>query len=121
MPEALVCYRCGAGLESLPLPLGRLDECPACRVQLHCCRMCRFFDPQVARQCREDDAADVSDKHRANFCDYFKPNPQAHDPRFARADRQARDQLSALFGDGHGDAPESPPPAGGPDPDDLFR
>ncbi len=69
-------------------------------MQVHVCRMCVFFDPQVARQCREDDAEEVKEKERANFCDYFKPNPNAHDPRFASAESRAKDQLAALFGDG---------------------
>ena len=117
MAGQLLCYRCGASLQELPLPLGRLDECPACSVQLHCCRMCVYYDPRVPRQCREDDAEDVRDKFTANFCDYFKPSPDAHDPRFAAADARARDALASLFGDGEGGPDESP----ATDADKLFK
>jgi hypothetical protein len=93
------CYRCGATLAELGLPLGRLDECPACEVQVHVCRMCTRYDPLVLKQCREEDAEEVRDKARANFCDYFKPSAAAHDPSFVAADNQARGQLADLFGE----------------------
>ena len=113
------CYRCGASLAELGLPLGRLDECPACEVQVHVCRMCTHFAPQVVKQCREDDAEEVRDKFRANFCDYFKPSAAAHDPSFAAADSQARGQLAGLFGDADeaGQSPDDPAGAA----DDLFK
>ena len=118
MTEVLSCYRCGASLAELPLPLGRLDECPVCSVQLHCCRMCRFYAPQRPRQCIEDDAEEVREKFRANFCDYFKPSAEAHDPRYASSDARARNQLDALFGDGDaGDDNAGGPPAA----EDLFK
>ena len=100
MVTPLQCYRCGASLADLPLPLGRMDECPACATQVHVCRMCIFFDPQVPKQCREDDAEEVREKSRPNFCDYFKPSAEAHDPSFAAAEQQSRDQLDSLFGGG---------------------
>lgn len=100
MAEELVCYRCGGSLAALPLPLGRLEECPACTIQLHVCRMCIFFDPNVAKQCREDDAEEVKEKERANFCDYFKPSPAAFDPKFGAAEAKAAGELAALFDEG---------------------
>lgn len=114
---SLCCYRCGASLAALSLPLMRLDECPACTVSLHCCRMCEFFDPGVARQCREDDANDVKDKFNANFCDYFTPGADRYDPSFTAAESQSRSQLDALFGDGGPDEPD----AATDDAEDLFR
>lgn len=119
MGQTLICYRCGASLASLSLPLGRIDECPECTIQLHVCRMCRFYDPQVAKQCREDDAEEVRDKARPNFCDYFNPSADAHDSSFAAAESQSRDQLDDLFGDG-GDGGESDDDAAGAA-EDLFK
>jgi len=95
---SLVCWRCGEPLEGLSLPLCRLDECRSCSVQVHVCRMCTFFDPKVTRQCREDDAEEVKEKERANFCDYFKPRPDAFDPQFTEAEQAARAALDDLFG-----------------------
>lgn len=95
MTETLVCWQCGATLEGLPLPLGRLEFCRACRAELHVCRMCRFYDTGVARHCREPVAEDVQDKTRANFCGYFQPRPDAWQPK--AGDGGARSALEDLF------------------------
>ena len=99
MAELFHCWRCGADLSSLSLPLSRLDECPKCTVHLHVCRMCSYFDSAVTRSCREDDAEDVKEKERANFCDYFKPSASAFNADLADADRSAQAQLGTLFGE----------------------
>ena len=124
--SVLHCYKCGESLEALSLPLSRREECPSCTVYLHCCRMCRFFDPAVVEQCTEDDAEEVLEKMRANFCDYFKPANDAFDPAMATAEDRARNQLDGLFGDADGDVEQpgsDPSDAGDPscDAEDLFR
>lgn len=117
MAHSIACYRCGASLAALSLPLSRRDQCPACSADLHVCHMCRQFDPAVPRQCREDDADDVTDKGKPNFCDYFAPSEHAFDPaRKAEADA-ARAALDGLFGDG--EATSSPVDTGAAD--DLFK
>lgn len=103
--NALVCWKCGASIAELHLPLGRLAECPACRAYLHVCRMCRFYDPRVSRQCREDDAEEVKDKEHSNFCDYFKPRPDACRSRPDARSEAARDRLDALFGGSNSEEP----------------
>jgi ribosomal protein L40E len=100
MSHDLVCWRCGGPLAGLSLPLRRLDECPACRAELHVCRMCTAYDPRVAKKCRQDDAEEVRGKEQANFCDYFRPRPGAFDSVQAAAEQRARDQLATLFGPG---------------------
>ncbi|MEO1766178.1 hypothetical protein [Thiobacter aerophilum] len=113
MPEdTLVCVRCGAALDDLPLPLSRLAQCPACRAPLHTCRMCRFYDPSAARQCLEPVAEEVRDKDQANFCGYFQPRLGAFTPRPDTA--AARAALDALFG-AASPAPTRPNPL-----DELF-
>jgi len=107
MSEELLCFRCGASLRGLSLPIGRRDECPACAIHLHVCRMCRFFDEQVPKQCREDDAEEVTDKDKVNFCEWFKPAPDAFDPVRAGKAARARSELAALFGDETGVKPEA--------------
>ncbi len=97
MSDDLVCWRCGASLAELPQPLARLAECPACNTDLHVCRMCKFYDTHVSRQCREPIAEDVQDKQRANFCGYFQGRPDAYVPQDQDAARAARDALEALF------------------------
>lgn len=115
---ALCCYRCGASLETLSLPLARLDLCPDCGVELHVCRMCRHYAPTLPDACDEDDALEVRNKTAANFCDYFKPDPGSFDGREQRAERKAKAELDALFGTESG--PKLPGTAE-PEADDRLR
>lgn len=96
---SLVCYRCGASLSKLTLPLSRRDQCPSCSVDLHVCRMCACYDAHVPKACTEDDALEVSDKSSANFCDWFKPSANAFTPHEIEAERAAQTELAALFGE----------------------
>ena len=97
MTETYTCWKCGAILQDLLLPLPRHEECPNCHAQLHVCRMCTFFDTTQAQQCREPVADLVSDKQRANFCGYFQLNPHAYTAAPDPAAESAK-QLDALFG-----------------------
>ena len=93
----LHCWKCGAPLGEEPLPLSRTAECRACRASLHVCRMCLFYDPKVAKSCRETIAEEVLDKTRSNFCGYFQPNPiLVSKPAQPVAD--VRGAAEALFG-----------------------
>lgn len=118
--SVLRCYRCGASLEALSLPLSRMDECPQCSMYLHCCRMCQFFDPAVTEQCTEDDAEEVKEKTRSNFCDYFKPGYDTFDPASAAAEDRAKNALDSLFGEGGGDETDQSGTPGSSDAEDLF-
>jgi hypothetical protein len=106
MRNDLVCWKCGASIADVPLPLGRLAQCPACHIDLHVCRMCQYYDPRVSEACRHPIAEEVKDKERSNFCDYFRPKPGAYRPRDDTEARAARAQLDALFGLGSGKAVE---------------
>jgi len=99
MAHNICCYRCGASLASLSLPLSRQDECPGCGAYLHVCKMCQHFDASVTRQCREDGADDVTDKDRLNFCDWFVPSDSAFDAKRKEEEDQAKSALDALFND----------------------
>lgn len=107
---ALSCYRCGASLSELSLPLRRLEECPDCAVELHVCRMCVNFAPERPKGCAEDDAIEVRDKSSANFCDYFKPSEWAYRPGADEAEAAAKAQLRALFGEPGGGAADAQEP-----------
>ena len=61
--------------------------------------MCVYYDPRAPEGCTEDDAEEVKDKARANFCDYFKPDAGAHAPGEFEADLAARAQFDSLFGE----------------------
>ena len=95
---APVCWKCGASLAGLLLPLGRRDVCPSCRAELHVCRLCRHFDATRAGQCRELAAELVADKTRANDCGWFVPRPEAYRGGGAAMAQASRSALDALFG-----------------------
>jgi len=97
MTHNICCYRCGASLAALSLPLSRQDECPQCENYLHVCKMCTHFDATVLRQCREDGAEEVIEKDRLNFCDWFVPSESAFDPEQKVEADQAQIALAALF------------------------
>ncbi|MCW5571103.1 MAG: hypothetical protein KIT78_08390 [Steroidobacteraceae bacterium] len=97
MTHNLVCWKCGAPLAALSLPLLRLDECPACRAQLHVCRLCVEYDTRVAKHCREPTAEEVRDKEHANFCDHFRPREGAFVPANSAEALRARSALEDLF------------------------
>lgn len=107
MSEELRCFRCGESLAALTPPISRQDECPSCFIYLHVCRMCVNFDVDVPRQCREDDAEDVTDKEMLNVCDWYKPSATAFDSGRKREADHARSQLDSLFGDAESTAESS--------------
>ena len=92
----LNCWRCGALIKDEPLPLSRTAECRSCGAELHVCRQCAFYDTTRANQCREPVAEPVSDKTRANFCGWFRPQPGLK-PGEDTAAEEARRQLDDLF------------------------
>ena len=97
MRNAIICWKCGASLAELSLPLSRTDECRACRAELHVCRLCRFYDTSKAKSCSEPVADEVNDKTRANFCGYFEAAGGRFKPRGGATD-EARTALESLFG-----------------------
>ena len=98
MSHSAVCWQCGASLAELTLPLSRFDHCRQCHAALHACKLCMFYEPAVAKQCREPIAEEVRDKQAANFCDYFSPRNDAYQPSSSSAAQHARAQLDDLFG-----------------------
>ena len=119
MSHNLVCWKCGASLAELSLPLRRLEECKSCGAELHVCKMCVEYDTSKAKHCREPIAEEVRDKEHANFCDYFKPRDRAYQPPDVAETTRSRAGLDALFGGG-----AKPAPAGDESRsklDDLFK
>lgn len=98
MSATLLCWKCGASLKGVSLPFTRRDECPICHAELHVCRMCRHYDPQITGLCRHDYAEPPRERERANFCDYFKASLYAYRPPGKRSADQAR-KLAELFGE----------------------
>lgn len=97
--EEITCWKCGTRLSAdTPLPLSRRSKCSHCNADLHSCRQCRFYDTSKNNQCREPMAERVVDKERANFCDYFEPNPGAFAGNESPETEASREKLNELFG-----------------------
>ena len=67
----IFCYKCCKELEWEAF-VPRTSECPHCYASIHSCMMCQFYDKSCYNECRESSAERVTDKEKANFCDYFK-------------------------------------------------
>lgn len=116
---SLQCWKCGASLAGMLLPLSLRETCPSCRVDLHVCRMCRHYDAHRSGQCRELAAERVADKTRVNHCGWFVPRPEAYKGGGAAMAQTSRSALDALFAgrhDGETAKPDSPVSL-----DDLFK
>ncbi|MGE0079725.1 MAG: hypothetical protein AB7U81_00340 [Thiohalomonadaceae bacterium] len=107
MNESLVCWKCGAAIET-DGRFARLEACRQCGAELHVCAMCAFHDPRLVEACTEERAEAPVVKDRANFCDYFRPRPHAFSGNRAGAEAASRAQLEALFGGGQAAAPAEP-------------
>lgn len=70
-----MCYFCGAAFDRQGQP-GFGETCPTCGKDLHVCRMCAFYAPEAHWACRESIEAQVSDKEKRNFCDFFGLAPE---------------------------------------------
>lgn len=52
--------------------VGFRDACEKCGADLHVCRNCAHHDPTAHNECREPGAEFVSDRERANRCEWFR-------------------------------------------------
>ena len=70
--EVFRCARCG---NRLGVPVGLLDRCSKCGVDLHACIQCVSFDTSVRWECTHHDQlpARVSPKDERNACTLFSP------------------------------------------------
>ena len=100
--RAVRCFQCDAehSLESGER-IGFRDDCDRCGADLHVCRNCAHHDASAYNECRESSAERVSDRGRANRCDYFEPGTLAPGSGTASGADEARKSaavdLEALF------------------------
>jgi hypothetical protein len=90
------CHACGKEL-SVGRTIGRKDVCPHCGVDVRCCLNCAFYDRAAAKSCREPAVELISDKARANFCDYFSLAKRAAITGAVPAQENTRKALDDLF------------------------
>jgi hypothetical protein len=70
--EVFRCGRCG---NLLSLPVGLLDSCKRCGVDLHSCIQCVYFDTSARWECTQNQQlqARVAPKDARNNCTFFTP------------------------------------------------
>jgi hypothetical protein len=97
----MYCWKCGTKTAEISgaNKVLRTDTCSKCDSDLHVCKNCQFYDPQYHNECRETQAEWVSDKERANYCDYFAPSnrPKGATPK-ASTD-EVKSAFDGLFKD----------------------
>jgi len=91
----MICYNCQEEI-AIESKLTRNATCPKCLSYLHCCRNCRFYDPNAHNQCREPQAEWVKDKEAANYCDFFEPGAGGKVSQDSRK-AEAKKKLNDLF------------------------
>ena len=92
----LACWNCGELAVNEPLPLSRHAACQHCFEMLHCCVMCRHFDPSSRPTCQHDLADPPRESDSANFCDYLSPH-FGRDRSSRRQGNGAAASLAQLF------------------------
>ncbi len=96
------CFACNAEVSlASGERVGFRDDCSHCGADLHVCRNCAHHDPTAYNECRESSSERVSDRERANRCDYFRPG-DAFSPGDAEGGsgdtgKQPLPDLEALF------------------------
>jgi hypothetical protein len=70
--EVFRCARCG---NLLSVPVGLLDRCSKCGVDLHSCIQCVHFDTSARWECTENAKlpARVAPKDERNMCEFMAP------------------------------------------------
>ena len=77
--------------------VGRRDSCPHCGADLHVCKNCSLYDPNVHNQCREQEAPFVRSRDEANFCTHFDFRSSDGAPAEDKSVASAKLKLDALF------------------------
>ncbi|MFP5263254.1 MAG: hypothetical protein ACLGJB_15235 [Blastocatellia bacterium] len=93
----MICHSCKNEISAEGF-ISRSDECSHCGADLHCCLNCVNYDPYAHNRCREPQAEWVSNREKANFCDFFVPAKiaSAGGPKKATAD-DAKAAFDNLF------------------------
>jgi hypothetical protein len=91
----MICFSCGSEL-NFKGKIYRSTVCPECDVDVHCCLNCDNYDPSAHNKCREPQAEWISDREKANFCDFFIANTKSETPRIKQRD-SARLDFDNLF------------------------
>jgi hypothetical protein len=91
------CFACDASSDlAAGERVGFRASCDRCGADLHVCLSCQHHDPNAHNECREPNTEWVSDRERANHCEYFAPSARGGG-KAAEAAAKAKSQLDGLF------------------------
>lgn len=91
------CHACHAPVELGPGErVGFRDCCDRCGADLHVCLCCAHHDPSAYNECREPGSEHVSQRDRANHCDWFAASDRGGGTGAAAREKSLSD-LEALF------------------------
>ena len=91
------CHACNAAVElQAGERVGFRDCCDRCGADLHVCLCCAHHDPSAYNECRESQSEHVSQRDRANRCDWFAASDREGGAGSASRDEPLAD-LEALF------------------------
>jgi hypothetical protein len=91
----MICHSCRTAIK-FEGPISRTETCMHCEADVHCCFNCLNYDTSAHNRCREPQAEWVSDREKANFCDFFLPNKLTAGGSAATSDN-ARQSFENLF------------------------
>ncbi|MCC6748291.1 MAG: hypothetical protein IT371_11570 [Deltaproteobacteria bacterium] len=97
---AYYCWKCRNELEfavKVGVKVGRLDTCPHCAADLHACKNCRFYDPGMHNECRENQAEFIRDREAGNFCAHYEIVQRLAPPPVDDTIGRAKSKLDDLF------------------------
>lgn len=66
--QKVKCAGCGVTVQA---NVSLEATCPKCKVDLHTCRQCTFFDPGARFECRKPISARIVNKSARNSCELF--------------------------------------------------
>jgi hypothetical protein len=94
------CWKCGNELDfvvKVGVKVGRQDTCIHCRADLHVCKNCELWDPNIHNECRETHAPFIRGREESNFCQhfYFVDLPEA--PKKDTSSDDAKSKLEDMF------------------------
>jgi hypothetical protein len=91
------CARCGNEIDP-KLDIMRSSSCSRCRADLRSCLNCVFYKPGAHWDCRETIQEPVSDKEKANFCDFFRFRDSVPPKENKGTGKNAKEDFLKLFG-----------------------
>ena len=92
--ETVKCAACGA---KAPAQIAFDTTCTKCKVELHNCRQCNYFDPGAHFDCSKPISKRIVNKNARNTCELFAPRTVVERETSSGAPTDARQAFANLF------------------------